>query len=93
MDVLSPYEFALLDYERTLYKIAKGDGGDLNKWKSIYGNYSDLEANYAGRKGINWQDETLGRTALTQNYRVGVSGNTEKCSIAWLMPTMMRKEL
>ena len=78
LDVLSPYEFALLDYERTLYKIGKGDGGDLNKWKSIYGDYSDLEANYAGRKGINWQDETLGRTALTQNYRVGVSGNTEK---------------
>lgn len=89
--MLSPYEFALLDYERTLYKIGKGDGGDLNKWKSIYGDYSDLEANYAGRKGINWQDETLGRTALTQNYRVGVSGNTEKCNIAWHMLIMMKR--
>lgn len=78
LDVLSPYEFALLDYERTLYKISTGDGGDLNKWERNYGKFSDIEANYAGRKGLNWQDETLGRTALTQNYRVGVSGNTEK---------------
>ena len=46
--------------------------------KSIYGDYSDLEANYSSRKGIDWQDETLGRTALTQNYRVGVSGGTDK---------------
>ncbi len=78
LDVLSPYEFALLDYERTLYKISTGDGGDLNKWENNYGKFSDIEANYAGRKGLNWQDEALGRTALTQNYRVGVSGNTEK---------------
>ena len=78
LDVLSPYEFALLDYERTLYKVSTGDGGDLNKWEKNYGRFGDIEANYGGRKGINWQDETLGRTALTQNYRVGVSGNTEK---------------
>lgn len=78
LDVLSPYEFALLDYERTLYKISTGDGGDLNKWERNYGKFSDIDANYAGRKGLNWQDEALGRTALTQNYRVGVSGNTEK---------------
>lgn len=78
LDVLSPYEFALLDYERTLYKVSTGDGGDLSKWEKNYGKFSDVEANYAGRKGINWQDEALGRTALTQNYRVGVSGNTEK---------------
>lgn len=77
LDVLSPYEFALLDYERTLYKASKGEG-DMDKWERNYGSYSDLEANYAGREGINWQDETLGRTALTQNYRIGVSGNTEK---------------
>ena len=32
--MLSPYEFALLDYERTLYKIGKGDGGDLNSGKA-----------------------------------------------------------
>ena len=51
---------------------------DIKKFTEIYGNYSDLEKNYGNRKGLDWQDETLGRTAITQNYRVGVSGGTDK---------------
>lgn len=80
LDVLSPYEFAKLDYERTLWRMGTGDAGadGLATWESRYGKYSDIETNYANRKGIDWQDETLGRNALTQNYRVAVSGNTEK---------------
>ena len=82
LDVLSPYEFAKLDYERTLWRMRTGDAGNdgMEKWESRYGKYSDIEANYGNRKGINWQDETLGRNALTQNYRIGVSGKTEKMS-------------
>lgn len=80
LDVLSPEEFVLLDYERTMYKIATGDAGTdaMNKWVERYGNFSDISKNYGNREGIDWQQETLGRTALTQHYRVGVSGNTEK---------------
>ena len=82
LDVLSPEEFVLLDYERTMYKISTGDGGEdaMDKWVARYGNFSDISKNYAGREGIDWQKEALGRTALTQHYRVGVSGNTEKMS-------------
>lgn len=80
LDVLSPYEFVKLDYERTLWRMSTGDAGadGMSTWESRYGKYSDIESNYLGRKGIDWQDETLGRTALTQNYRVAVSGKTEK---------------
>lgn len=81
LDVLSPYEFVKLDYERTLWNLSKGEGGtfaSLSEWEDVYGSYSDIEANYLNRKGINWQDEALGRTALTQNYRIAVSGNTDK---------------
>lgn len=82
LDVLSPLEFVKLDYERTLWRIGTGDGGAdaLTSWTNRYGQYSDIEANYAGREGIDWQDETLGRTALTQNYRVAVSGKTDRLS-------------
>ncbi len=77
LDVLDPYEFALLDYERTLFKVATGDG-NMDNWNTRYGAFSDLYANYGNRAGIDWQKETLGRTAVTQNYRVGVSGKSDK---------------
>lgn len=80
LDVLSPYEFALLDYERNVGMATNAD--DVQKgiaaFEKNYGSYADLASNYIGRKGIDWQDCTLGRTALTQNYRVGVSGSTDK---------------
>lgn len=84
LDVLSPAEFARLDYERRVYKGVGGGDGDptsnIEKFEEIYGSWNDINANYAGRAGVDWQDATLGRTALTQSYRVGVSGSTEKMS-------------
>lgn len=80
LDVLSTKEFVLLDYERRLYQCATED--DFNKaissFENLYGNFQDIETNYNNRSGINWQDETLGRTAITQNYRLGVSGGSDK---------------
>lgn len=81
LDVLSPYEFVKLDYERKVYE--KYDNQDdwekaVRGFEVIYGKLSDVEINYINRPGINWQDETLGHTTLTQNYRVGVSGGTDK---------------
>lgn len=80
LDVLSPYEFVKLDYERKVYEATTEDAWNqsVTSFENLYGKYSDIEENYANRKGINWQDETLGRTALTQNYRIGVSGGTDK---------------
>ncbi len=80
LDVLSPYEFALLDYERNVGLAANADdvAKGIETFEKNYGSYADIASNYMGRKGIDWQDRTLGRTALTQNYRVGVSGSTDK---------------
>ena len=81
LDVLSPYEFVKLDYERKVYDQANSQeswDAAVKSFETIYGKYSDIEANYANREGIDWQDQTLGRTALTQNYRIGVSGGTDK---------------
>ena len=56
LDVLSPYEFIKLDYERTLWRIGNGDTSSdgMEAWKKRYGEYSDLESNYISRKGIDW---------------------------------------
>lgn len=81
LDVLSPYEFVKLDYERKVYDQTNSQeswDAAVKSFETIYGKYSDIEANYANREGIDWQDQTLGRTALTQNYRIGVSGGTDK---------------
>lgn len=75
LNALSPREFVLLDYERTV-GYAKAD--ELTKFERVYGTFDDIDANFGNRPGIDWQEETLGRTALTQNYRVAAAGGTDK---------------
>ncbi len=72
LDVLNTKEFVLADYERTLGALT-GDA-TMSGWEQDYGTFADIDKNYANRKGIDWQDETLGRTTFTQNYRVSVNG-------------------
>lgn len=80
LDVLSPYEYVKLDYERNLYLLEEGTDAwteALNVFEENYGKYADIEKNYLGKEGVNWQNETLGRTALQQNYRIGVQGGNK----------------
>lgn len=76
LDVLNPYEYLLADYERTLGTATTEE--TMIDWQERYGNFSDLQKNYGGRKGVNWQEEALGRTTFTQNYSVGVNGGNDK---------------
>lgn len=70
LPVLSSEEYALLDYERNVYLY--GDEG-ITRFQNTYGSFHEIHQNYANR-GIDWQDETLGRTTTSQNYRVNISG-------------------
>ncbi|MGN0035898.1 MAG: SusC/RagA family TonB-linked outer membrane protein [Bacteroidaceae bacterium] len=76
LDVLSTEEFVLSDYERRL-NVGSGDN-TVQKFEEIYGPYADLRKNYANREGVDWQKETLGRTAVTQNYRVAFAGGSKE---------------
>lgn len=76
LDLLNPYEFVLADYERTLGNATTEE--QMTKWQNRYGKFSDIQTNYGSRKGVDWQEETLGRTTFAQNYRVGVSGGGDK---------------
>ena len=72
LDVLSPAEFVYLDYERT------GNGEEENEgFVNRYGEFQDISRNYDNRAGIDWQDATLGRTATSQNYRLGIAGGNK----------------
>lgn len=75
LDVLSPAEFALLDYERS-YALNGTTG--VSTFQKRYGSFQDIDENYANRKGIDWQEEALGRVTTSQNYRVNISGGTKE---------------
>lgn len=71
LPVLSPEEFVLLDYERSL--AFKGEDG-VAAFQKLYGSFRDISENYGNREGIDWQEETLGRTTVSQNYRINLTG-------------------
>lgn len=76
LDVLSSEEFVLADYERTV-GWATNPTGNAVGWQNRYGGFVDIAENYANRPGIDWLDETMGRTTTTQSYRASVSGGVE----------------
>lgn len=75
LSVLSPTEFVLLDYERSL--ALNGENG-VRKFQSTYGSFMEIEENYGHREGVDWQEEALGRVATSQNYRVRLSGGNKE---------------
>lgn len=75
LNVLSPKEFVLLDYERNL---AFGGEDGVKRFQDMYGSFREIEQNYGNRKGIDWQEEALGRVTTSQNYRVGISGGNKE---------------
>lgn len=75
LPVLSTKEYILLDYERSLAFL--GEKG-VTTFQNIYGSFLEIDENYGNRPGIDWQEETLGRTTTTQNYRVNLSGGNKE---------------
>lgn len=76
LDVLSSQEFALLDYERTI-GWASDPAAAAVSWQNRYGGFVDIYDNYADRPGIDWLDETMGRTTTTQSYRAALTGGVD----------------
>ncbi|MEI7421974.1 MAG: TonB-dependent receptor [Prolixibacteraceae bacterium] len=74
LSILSPYEFVMLDYERSNLTLP----AEIASFVTRYGPYSDIIKNYANRAGINWQDEAFGNTAYTQNHRFSIDGGAGK---------------
>ena len=84
LHTLSVEEFVLADYERTL-GTASSAADAIRAWQNRYGSFLEIGENYRNRPGIDWLDRTMGRTTITQNYRVGVNGGNDqtKYSLAY----------
>ncbi len=70
LDVLSTPDFVYLDYERR-----NNEKSALNKFKKMYGDFSNIEKEYANR-GVNWQDEVF-RKANSTSHKVNISGGVK----------------
>jgi TonB-linked SusC/RagA family outer membrane protein len=76
MDVLSPYDYALWQYERSLL------AEKPKNYTNFFGNYQDVDM-YKNIPGNDWQDITFGRTGNTFNQSVNVSGGSDALKFAF----------
>lgn len=80
-DVLSPYEFATMQYETakmTGYDASTGATNDdaLEKFTKLYGNFQDLDL-YKNKVANDWQDDVLGKTVFSFYNNLSISGGSE----------------
>ena len=69
MDVLSPYDFVVWQYERS-----RGSIPDSTSFAQTYGTTWDTLANYKNIPPVNWQEEVFGGKAKYQNHNISVNG-------------------
>lgn len=83
LDLLNTEEYVKYQYE---FQSLRGNldtftgifGGDINAPGFYENAYSNIEKEYRNREGIDWQDEVFGRTGITQNHNVNITGGNEK---------------
>lgn len=76
-EVLSPYEFALANYE---YAAVQSEAA-LNNFERFFGVYDDLEL-YQSRPGTDWQEELFGEPTLSQYHNISLSGGTDRTKVS-----------
>lgn len=78
LKVLSPYEFALAQYE---YAALRGES-DVKNFTKYFGVYDDLDI-YHSLQPTNWQDELFGKTVYSQQHNLSIMGGTDKTKMAF----------
>ena len=73
LDVLSPYDYALWQYELASLK----SSNEMNKYLDFFGNFQDIDL-YRNVPANDWQNLTFGRTGKTFNHSISITGGNEK---------------
>jgi TonB-linked SusC/RagA family outer membrane protein len=76
LDVLSPYEFVLAQYE---YAKLRNDTTGFTKY---FGVYDDLEL-YKNQKPTNWQHELFGKPVISQQHNISITGGTDRTKLSF----------
>lgn len=72
MDVMSPYDFVIWQYERS-----RGNVADSTNFVRTYGSTWDTLNVYKDFPSVNWQNEVFGRRAKYSNQNVSMNGGSE----------------
>lgn len=73
LEVLSPYEFVLAQYEYARVR----SQSDVDNFTKYFGVYEDLEL-YKNQTGTNWQQELFGNPRWSQQHDISITGGTAK---------------
>lgn len=73
LDVLSPYEFVLAQYEYARLR----SQAEVEAFQKLFGVYDDLEL-YKAQKGTDWQEELFGDPPTSTQHNISVAGGTDK---------------
>nr|WP_121269210.1 TonB-dependent receptor [Pedobacter schmidteae] len=68
LEVMSPYDFVLRQYERS-----RGLTNTEAAFEQVYGTFANI-GNYKNVSPIDWQEKTFGRDAISQTHTVGITG-------------------
>ena len=77
LEVLSPYEFVLAQYEYARIR----SQAEVDAFSKYFGVYEDLGL-YKNQQGTDWQEKLFGNPAYSQQHSVSVTGGSDKTKIA-----------
>lgn len=72
LKVLSPYEYLLYNYEKSLTSST-----DSATFRKNYGSFDTL-INYINNPVVDWQKEAVGKTGFSQTHNIGFNGGNSK---------------
>jgi TonB-dependent starch-binding outer membrane protein SusC len=73
LNVLSPYEFVMYQYERS-----RGSSTDSSSFAKNFGTTWDTLNAYKDKEAVDWQDEVFNNNSFTTTHNIGVSGGNKK---------------
>ncbi|REA61547.1 TonB-dependent receptor [Dyadobacter luteus] len=76
-EVLSPYEYVMVNYERAKLRSAT----DVRNFEKFFGKYEDYDL-YQTKRGTDWQDELFGSPRTSQYHNVSLSGGSENTKVS-----------
>ncbi len=75
LDVLSPYDYVIYQSERS-----RGSNTDSTNFTQNFGTTWDTLNVYKNKPFLDWQDEVLGRTGISQTHNVTANGGNNKAT-------------
>jgi TonB-linked SusC/RagA family outer membrane protein len=71
IDVMNPYDYIMLQYERAALK------NSVSNFEKSFGSYGDVDL-YQYQKGTDWQEDMFSHAGVSQSHNLSVTGGNDK---------------